>query len=102
MKYKKVFHGQKEPHFLSVLFPTILPYDWLTVIWYFVTFRARKAIKRINGILVLIELNKIGRNEFLVDYYSLRDMTQADIMTEKYILASIINEAEKDERNKSI
>lgn len=98
MKYKKAFHIQKDPHFLNVLFPTILPYDWLSVIWFLLTFRTRKAILRAKGILMLMKLNKIGRNEYIADYYSLRGITQSDIMSEKYRFSALINEAEKDKK----
>lgn len=106
MKYKKIFHTQKEPHVLNVLFPTILPFDWVMVVWFLLTFRARKAIFRINGILMLMRLNKMARvsfgKEYVADYYSLSDLTQSDLMSEKFRFTSLINAAEKDERNKSI
>lgn len=102
MKYKKIFHTQKEPHFLNVLFPTILPFDWLMVVWYFVTLRARKAIFCTKGILMLMRLNKMAREsfgkEYVADYYSLSDLTQSDIMSEKFRFTSLINAAEKAEK----
>lgn len=102
MKYKKIFHTPKEPHFLNVLFPTILPFDWLMVVWYVLTLRAREAIFRINGILMLMRLNKMARvsfgKEYVADYYSLSDMTQSDMMSEKFRFTALINEAEKDEK----
>lgn len=106
MKYKKIYHTHKEPHFLNVLFPTILPYDWLMVVWFLLTFRARKAILRTQGILMLIRLNKMARvsfgKEYLADFYSLSDLSQSDLMSEKFRFTSLINAAEKDEKDSSV
>ena len=106
MKYKKIFHTQKEPHVLNVLFPTILPFDWVMVVWFLLTFRARKAIFRINGILMLMRLNKMARvsfgKEYLADVYSLKDMTKSEMMSEKYRFSALINEAEKAKKDSSV
>lgn len=106
MKYKKIYHIQKEPHFLNVLFPTILPYDWIMVIWYVLTFRAMQAILRAKGILMLMKLNKMARvsfgKEYVADYHSLKDMTKSEMMSEKYRFSALINEAEKDIKDSSV
>lgn len=101
MKYKKIFHTQKEPHFLNVLFPTILPFDWLTVIWYVLTLRARKARSCINGISMLITLNKMAKvclgEEYVADLYSISNLDKSEIFTEMFRFCALLNESEKDE-----
>ena len=102
MKYKKICHTPREPHFLNVLLPTILPFDWLMVIWYFMTLRARKAIFRINAILMLIRLNKMAKvslgNDYVSDFYSISSMSRAEINSEIFRFSALINAAEKDEK----
>lgn len=101
MQYKKIFHTQKEPHFLNVLFPTILPFDWLMVVWFFMTLRARKARSCINGISMLITINKMAKvclgDEFVADLYSIRSMDKSEILAEMFRLCALLNESKDEE-----
>lgn len=103
MKYKKIFHTQREPHFLNVLFPTILPFDWLMVIWFLLTFRARKARSYIHGIPMVITVNKLAKvclgDEYVADLYSISNMDKSEILTEMFRFCALLNESEKDEKD---
>jgi len=100
MKYKKIFHTQKEPHFLNVLFPTILPFDWLLVGWYFLTFRPGKALSSIQGVLMIRKLNKMAKvsygKEYVADFYSLRTLNKTELMGEMFRFSALKNADEKD------
>lgn len=106
MKYKKIYHTPKEPHFLNVLFPTILPFDWLLVAWYILTFRTVRAFFCIQNILVLIKLNKLAKvsfsDKYLADVYSTNSMSKSDRMSELFRFAALLNEAEKMEKDRAV
>lgn len=106
MKYEKIFHTQKEPNILNVLFPTILPFDWLMVVWYVLTLRIRKARFCFHGTLMIMKINKMAKvlkgDRCLGDFYSVSSMNKAEMMTEMFRFMALKNAAEKDEKDGEI
>lgn len=106
MKYKKICNTPREPHFLNVLFPTILPFDWLRVVWFLLTFRARKVVPSIRGIFMLMRLNKMAKdclgNDYVADFYSISSMSRAELNSEIFRFSALLNEAEKMEKDRAV
>ena len=103
MKYEKIFHTPKEPNILNVLFPTILPFDFLMVAWYVLTLRIRKARFYFHGTLMIMKINKMVKaikdDRCLGDFYSVRSMNKAEIMSEMFRFMALKNAAENDEKD---